>query len=522
MKHEEIITSYNLSEKDLKELKDRGISLEELDRQVKLIKKGTDFIELARPCTVDDGLLKIDESDFDELIKIHGQAADEERFMKFVPASGAASRMFKKLESVLNSFEKITLEELKKKKNDNDDIGFTFEFISNLNKFAFYEELKDVLKKNNYNIDELLSEGDINIILKFFLKEKGMNYTNKSKALLKFHKYPNENRTALEEHIKESIEYAGSKNLLNLHFTVPPEQIDDFENLASKMKEKYSDYHLNIEFSFQKKSTDTVALNNNGNLFRIDDKILFRPGGHGALIQNLNDLNGDLVYIKNVDNVQREENLETTVLYKKLIAGILIKSQNKIFELLKVLEAGKPDAELIKRTETFVKNELLIDLFEEYETYSLSERKEYLFNLLNRPVRVCGMVLNEGHPGGGPFWVKDKNGSLSKQIIEDAQVDKENKTQREIFASSTHFNPVDIVAGLKNYQGKYFDLNKYVNRDAVFIADKSKDGRSLKALELPGLWNAGMHDWISIFVEVPKSTFTPVKEVNDLLKEEHT
>ena len=511
-----------LSENDIKVLELREITVEKINRQINLIKRGTNFIELVRPCTVNDGLLQIDEANNNHLLELHQNALANGRFAKFVPASGAASRMFRKLEAVLNTYNSVTLDELKKNADSKQAEAYAVRFLENLNNFAFYQELKNGLESQNYDVDKLLEGGNVLIIINYLINPEGMNYTNKSKALLKFHKYPDENRTAFEEHVKEGIQYAGSNDRVILYFTVPPGQIEDFEVLAEKMKEKYSDFNLEIIFSFQKKSTDTIALNNEDELFRDNGEILFRPGGHGALLQNLNDLDEDLVYIKNVDNVQREENIETTILYKKLIAGLLIEKQSKIFELLELLENSDIDNAVIKESEEFLKDELMIEIREDYEQYSLQKKREYLFSLLNRPIRVCGMVWNEKEPGGGPFWIKDNDGSISKQIIESAQVNDEDSNQGELFESSTHFNPVDLIIGLRDYKGKTFDLNEYVNNDAVFVANKSKNGHALKSLELPGLWNGSMHHWISIFVEVPKSTFTPVKDVNDLLRKAHS
>ena len=519
----EIKEKLKLTPKDLEDLQNRGILPEDLERQANRLKHGTNYVNLLKECIIDDGIKKIKKEEYDNLVSLHDEFSLEGRHMKFVPASGAASRMFKKLQSVLNSQSKLNKKALENKREE-EDYKFTLELLNNIKRFAFYDDLREELNRKGFKLDEMLKEGELKTILENLIYPEGMNYSNLSKALLKFHQYGVESRTALEEQIAEGINYITNQNKEAVfHFTVSPEQEDKFKELAEQLIQKYSlkGYKLKISFSFQKKSTDTAALDMEGNLFRDEDGLLFRPGGHGALIQNLNDLKGDIVFIKNIDNVQREENFWTTVLYKKLISGLLIKLQGQIFEYLRMLEKDSISHDDIKKIENFIADDLNIQLPAEYQNKGFIEKFSFLKYLLNRPIRVAGMVENEGHPGGGPFWVKEKNGSISKQIVEESQVDKSEEEQKRIFASSTHFNPVDLVCGLRNYKGQSFDLNNYVDNEAVFIAKKSKDGKDLKALELPGLWNGAMHNWITIFAEVPKCTFTPVKEINDLLQDYH-
>lgn len=511
MEEQKIIEQYNLTQNDLDEIKERGISPEEIKTQVNLLKKGTQYVELVKACTIDDGITKVNKESESELIRLQNEFARKGQFIKFVPASGAASRMFKKLEEFMNS------------DTDYDDSNeFVKTFFQKLDHFAFYDDLKKTIEKNGESIKELLKSKEHKKLLKYLLTEEGMNYSSLPKALIKFHSYQSTNKNSFEEQIAEAVHYIKDKdNVVRLHFTIPEELESEFNKEKMEMVKDYfqNGAELQISFSFQKKSTDTVALDANDGLFRIDDKILFRPGGHGALIENLNDLDAEYVYMKNIDNVQREEQIDPTIRHKKIIGGILLKLQKQIFDYLSKLDAGSDDKTL-DEIEKFVKNELemKVDLNERLTT---EERKNYLVNLLKRPIRVCGVVINEGHPGGGPFWVKSKDGKLIRQIIEGDQVDKNDPEQKEIFESSTHFNPVDLVCGLKNYNGEKFDLTKYVDDSAVFISNKSKNGKELKALELPGLWNGAMSKWITIFVEVPKETFTPVKEVNDLLLDYH-
>jgi len=514
MNTENIITKYNLSENDTEQLNSSGITLFKLKMQVGQIKKGTQFVKLIRSCKIDDGIFRIDDEERKELIDLFEKECKGKEIIKFVPASGAASRMFKRLESFMNSDVDLALDELK----TNENYKYISQFFSNLSEFAFYDDLIGIIKENKSDIDSLLTQNKLKETLGYILTDKGLGYSFKPKALIKFHSYGNDNRTAFEEQIKESIEYIKDKTgNVNLHFTISPELRDDFENEKKQLIKKYGhSVELNITFSYQKKSTDTIALDKNDELFRDDSKILLRPGGHGALIENLNEINSDIIFIKNIDNVQREENLDLTVNNKKLLGGLLIEYQSRIHSYLNSLEET-PSEEMISEIVAFIKHELGYDL-------SISGSKssvELLKNFLNRPIRICGAVENVGHPGGGPFWVESKSGKVSKQIIEGDQVDKSDEGQKEIFQSSTHFNPVDLACGVRDYRGDKFDLTEYVDHSAVFVSTKSYKGRELKALELPGLWNGAMANWITVFVEVPKETFTPVKEVNELLREDH-
>jgi hypothetical protein len=344
--------------------------------------------------------------------------------------------------------------------------------------------------------------------------------------LLKFHQYSNGRRTAFEEHLVEAADYVkDAHGLCRLHFTVSSEHQKRFEGLLEEVRHRYEKNYnarFQVDFSLQKRSTDTIAVDIYNQPFREKDgKLLFRPGGHGALIENLNDLKGDIIYIKNIDNVATDRIKGPTFLWKKILAGCLIELQKKIFTYLERLVAQKPDEQFLDEVTDFARERLCLTPPNSWQRKSIREKREFLLNKLNRPLRVCGMVKNEGEPGGGPFWVEGKDGALSMQIVESAQVDPNSNEQQAIFASGTHFNPVDIVCGVRDYIGDPFDLWNYIDADAVFISQKSKDGRNLKALELPGLWNGAMANWITLFVEVPIITFNPVKTINDLLRKEH-
>ena len=324
----------------------------------------------------------------------------------------------------------------------------------------------------------------------------------------------------------EAAKYAtNTDGTAMLHFTVSPEHEQMFKDTVDKLKDSYEKKYgvrYEITYSCQKPSTDTVAIDANGALFREKDgKLLFRPGGHGALIENLNDLGQEIVFIKNIDNIVPETRMEATVTYKKVLAGLLLQLQQKTFEYLELLDEGGLTDDDLNEIIRFAQDKLMIDIPDFVKAYEPMEKIDYLYDLLNRPMRVCGMVKNEGEPGGGPFWVRNDDDEVSLQIIESSQINHGNEAQEAIFQGATHFNPVDLVCGCWNYKGEAFNLTEYVDPNTGFVSNKSKDGRELKALELPGLWNGAMADWITLFVEVPIETFNPVKTVNDLLKPMH-
>ena len=402
---------------------------------------------------------------------------------------------------------------------------FEKHYFNNIEKFAFYDALDDIcLKNEKKGIKELISENNYKAVVSNMLESKGLNYGQLPKGMLIFHKYEDGARTPMEEHLVEGALYAASNGEANVHFTVSNEHMEFFEKKVSQQSDKYAkkyNINYNITFSEQKSSTDTIAANADNTPFRTTDgRLLFRPGGHGALIENLNDIDADVIFIKNIDNVVPDRLKADTIEYKQVIAGILVSLQKKAFEHLNTLDSGKYNHEKLEEIIRFVQQELCCRK-SDIKHLEDTELVIYLKEKLNRPMRVCGVVKNVGEPGGGPFLTYNQDGTVSLQILESSQIDKNNQEYMKMFTTGTHFNPVDLVCAVKDYKGKSFNLPDFVDKATGFISSKSKDGKELKALELPGLWNGAMSDWNTIFVEVPLSTFNPVKTVNDLLREQH-
>ncbi|MBR3709731.1 MAG: DUF4301 family protein [Bacteroidales bacterium] len=501
-----------MNKQDLEQIKERNVTEEQVERQVAQLKRGTTFVKLIRPATIGDGILKMSPEQVQEMNQTFDADKEYYQFTKFVPASGAASRMFKDLFAFIEN---------------GVETKFTEIFFAHIHSFAFFDDLNEAVKKlYGHDIDNMMKEGRQVDVVKALLLDEGLGYGKLPKALLKFHHYEHFDRLALEEHLVEAARYATSNDgTAKLHFTVSPEHEQPFKDTVAHLIDSYEKQYsvrYDISYSCQKPSTDTVAIDAEGNLFRESNgKLLFRPGGHGALIENLNDLGQEIVFIKNIDNIVPETRMETTVTYKKVLAGLLLRLQQQSFEYLEMLDNGDITMEELSEIMTFAKEKLMIEIPGFVEQYDIYEKTDFLYGCLNRPMRVCGMVKNEGEPGGGPFWVKNMDDEISLQIIESSQIDHNKEDQEAIFKGSTHFNPVDLVCGCWNYKGEAFNLTDYVDPNTGFVSSKSKDGRELKALELPGLWNGAMADWITIFVEVPIETFNPVKTVNDLLKPMH-
>ena len=520
----------NNIEHELKRVFDRmdvsiknNISLNAIEQQLKLFVNGVKIPKIAKPCTIGDGIVELKKDYHDELLNLFHTASSNGRLIKFVPASGAASRMFQKLQSVLNRFNNFTLDDLKKYSEIDSECKSVLEFLINLPNFAFYDDLKAALKVDDSSIEKLINNSPAEI-LKAVLFEKGLNYSSKPKGALKFHRYKDECRTAFEEHVYEAFQYISDNDAnTKIHFTISEEHTESFNKIINELKSKLANkYILDITYSYQKKSTDTIAVDlENKLIFDKSGNLVHRPGGHGALLENLNDLKADIVIIKNIDNLLTADLAWDTILYKKLLIGYLVKIQKQIFELLHLLDKKDFNSYSFNEVIEFVEKQLFVIKPTEFENWNHEQKNKFLLTKLNRPIRVCGIVKNVGEPGGGPFWVCDNDGSLSLQIIEQAQINKNDENQKNIFKQSTHFNPVDLVCGLKDYKGNNFNLQDFVDHKAGIITNKSKDGVELKALELPGLWNGSMADWITIFIEVPITTFNPVKEVNDLLRKEH-
>jgi hypothetical protein len=500
------------------------ISLESAERQLNLFVNGVSIPRLEKPCTIGDGIIQFNENDFDNLLVFFKSSALNGRLMKFVPASGAASRMFQKPQSVLNRAADFSFNDLKNKSADDKECKSVLELLNNLTKFAFYDELKNVLNVDDEEIDKLVQDAPVKI-LKAILFDEGLNYLSKPKGAIKFHRYRDDSRTAFEEQVYEVLHFiVDKKNNVKVHFTISEEHEKLFSEIIDQLNSKLSntDFKVNVTYSFQKNITSTIAVDlDNKVLFDKNGNLVLRPGGHGALLENLNDLEADIAVIKNIDNVAKEGYSEEAILYKKLLIGYLVKIQNQVFDLLKSLDKEDLNERNFDEIMKFAEQILLIDKPIDFKYWDLKRKNKFLFDKLNRPIRICGMVKNEGEPGGGPFWVKSIDGNLSLQIIEKPQINKDDENQKNIFKQSTHFNPVDLVCGLRNYKGKNFNLLQFRDLESGIITKKFKDGVELKALELPGLWNGSMAYWNTLFVEVPTSTFNPVKEVNDLLRAAH-
>lgn len=499
---------------DKKQIEKKGICEEQIFDQLKSFERGFPFLELENAASVGNGILVHTEEDVKKFLdNWYNYKKDNRSILKFVPASGAASRMFK------NMFEYLSSD------YNQPETDFEKKFFTHIHDFAFYNDLDAACKKNTgKSIDELMDEKKFKDIVANLLTTPGLNYGSLPKGLLKFHKYAEGARTPLEEHLVEGALYAcSSTGKVNVHFTVSSEHRELFEKLVNEKMPEYAKkfgVEYNISFSEQKPSTDTIAADSDNKPFREDGKLVFRPGGHGALIENLNDLDVDIIFIKNIDNVVPDRLKSDTVTYKNLIAGVLVTLQQKTFEYLKILDSGKYSQEQIEEIIRFVQQKLFCRK-SDIKNMEDAELVIYLRNKLNRPIRVCGMVKNVGEPGGGPFLAYNQDGTVSLQILENSQIDMKDPKKKEMFDNGTHFNPVDLVCAVRDYKGNKFNLTEYVDKSTGFISSKSKNGRDLKALELPGLWNGAMSDWNTIFVEVPLTTFNPVKTVNDLLRDQH-
>ncbi|MEH6407782.1 MAG: DUF4301 family protein [Leeuwenhoekiella sp.] len=513
----------NFSDQDIKEIEAHGLTVKQVEKQIDKFVNGVPNVKLVAAATIEDGIFKLTDDEERQLQDFYNNHKDGLKVVKFTPASGAASRMFKAVYQFLEEYDinKETVNEYIDR-TGNKDIQ---QLLDNRKKFPFYERIEDILK-DKYSEGQLKDENFKKLgFLKIMMGDDDLAFGNYPKGLLPFHNYEGHSATAFEEHFHESAAYAAVNDKAHLHFTVSPEHKAKFESHLKDIQNSISSttgISYEVDYSFQKKATDTVAVTLDNELYRMPDgKLLFRPGGHGALIENLNDIDADVVFIKNIDNVLVQDKIHTLAHSKKILAGLLLKLQEKVFKYHKLLEEDSITDKQIEELELFLKNDFSTRLDSGYSNLSFDNKKQYLIKILNRPMRICGMVKNEGEPGGGPFWVENEMGKTDLQIIESAQVNLKDDKQQKIFNDSTHFNPVDIAAGLRNYKGEKFDLTKFVNPDLAFIASKTTDGNKIKALELPGLWNGAMALWNTIFVEVPLETFNPVKTVNDLLKPAH-
>lgn len=500
---------------DLETLAKKGISVEKAEAQMASFAKGFPYLNLKSAASLEYGIMAIDEDKASYYQDLWARyLAANKQILKFVPASGAASRMFKNMFSFLEADYSVPTTDFEKK------------FFAGIHNFAFFSALDEACKKNEgKDIDALIAAGAYKAVVENLLLAKGLNYGALPKGLLLFHKAAKDVRAAIEEHLVEGALYAANgEGKVNLHFTVSPEHQALFEALVAERKplyEKKYGVNYNISFSVQKSSTDTLAANLDNTPFRDDNgELVFRPGGHGALIENLNEQDADVIFVKNIDNVVPDKLKPVTVKYKQILGGVLVSVQQKIFSYLQKLESGHYTHEQLIEMLYFLQTTLCI---KNPDTKLLedSELAIYIRTKLNRPLRVCGMVKNEGEPGGGPYIAQSQDGTFQPQILESVQIDTENAASMAIMKGATHFNPVDLVCAVRDKNGKPFDLLKHVDPQTGFISSKSKSGRELRALELPGLWNGAMSDWNTVFVEVPVETFNPVKTVNDLLRPQH-
>ena len=520
--HLTLAKQHGILSADFVQIYNHGIPFENILSQLEIFKNGIAKANLIAPATIDNGILSLSEDDFEKKAAFFDQQKEKLKIKKFVPASGAATRMFKFLTAFLNDFdiEKETVNAYINRKNDK-ELAI---FIVGMEKFPFFETIDKKLREIYPDFETLERDYKNYYFIKLLLSQEYFNSANKPKAVLPFHLYKTHIANPIEEHLNECVHYATSENVSNLHFTVSEIHQELFEKAVDEVKEKIekpSGTKINIGYSYQNKSTDSInadlknkiVKNNNGEL-------VFRPGGHGALIENLNNLDSDIIFIKNIDNVI-QNHIDKITLYKKALGGILIEVQQKVFGYLKAIEKGEISENELIEIAAFLTQKLNIKMTKDFNKFTFENKFAKIKDLLDRPIRVCGMVKNEGEPGGGPFWVMNEKGEVSLQIVETSQVDLNNKKQLEILEESTHFNPVDLVCGIKNYKGEKFNLKQFVDQKSGFIVEKSVEGKPVKSYELPGLWNGSMANWLTVFVAVPLITFNPVKTVNDLLKAAH-
>lgn len=513
----------SFTKKDIKQIEKKGLTVDIVNAQIELFKTGLPYVNLKQAATIDNGILKFSKAETEDYITYFNNRRESKLMLKFVPASGAATRMFKFLFQFIEEYN-LSQESINSYVNRHKAKELLLFFVG-LEKLPFFEEVihkahRIIPNFNNLSYDEQRVE-----FVKTMLDDDRLNFSFSPKGLLPFHRYKKHVSTAFEEHLFEAARYASSNNKARLHFTISEKYEHKFDEEFKHIEEdveEITNTKFNISFSYQKESTDTIALTTNNEPYREENgSILFRPSGHGALLENLNDLDADIIFIKNIDNVVTADFEEEAGQYKKMLAGVLLKIQEQAFKYQEDLDKKNINKEDLIEIAEFLSQKMNVLISTEFKKYSREFQIEYLAKKFNRPIRVCGMVKNEGEPGGGPFWVKEENGNISLQIVESAQVDKKNKHQKEILKNATHFNPVDLVCGVKTYKGETFDLTKFVNPKSAFITMKTKVGKDIRALELPGLWNGSMAYWNTIFVEVPLITFNPVKTVNDLLKPQH-
>jgi hypothetical protein len=499
------------SKQDIDQYTAKGISPEVIEHQLEKFRTGFPFTKIDRTATLGDGMDSFSENELTSMTVAYDLLSKGLSITRFVPASGAATRMFKSLFSILEKMRGLpTPEQLTIVTGDTEIRAFFKEIES----YPFFEDLQ---LKGTESPQEML---------RMILDDSGLSYGTLPKGLLKFHSYASGSRTAFEEHLREAAGYCAQGGRVRMHFTISPEHKASFDALQDELLpglENELNLKFDLTYSNQKEETDTLAVDNDNQPFRDDTgKLVFRPGGHGALLENLNEISGDIVFISNIDNVAPDRIKASRVQCKKFIGGVLLKAREEIYEYMSRLSADEnPSEEFFNTLFAWMSREMSIDVPKDIYRYESADKRAWAMSILDRPLRVCGMVKNEGEPGGGPFFVKDDKGHITLQVVEPSQIDIDNPEQKELLLSSTHFNPVDLACSIRNHQGEKYNLMKYRNPDTGFITAKSTLGKELKAQELPGLWNGSMAHWTSIFVEVPVSTFTPVKTVFDLTRAEH-
>ncbi len=513
-------------EKDLQQIAAQGTTVAQVQEQIETFRRGLPFLQLERPCTVGDGITVLTPAERDRYIELCTHASREGRVTKFVPASGAASRMFQLLLSVIERGVTLSDAQIAELAQNGDaECRAALQFVQDLHTFAFHDDLRAALAVDGLDLHGLITQRQCKDILHYCLTPKGLNYARLPKALIKFHRYPEAARASLEEHLVEAAVYARDNDgVARIHFTVSPEHEELIRAYIEHVRSWYEKNGLayTVSFSIQKPSTDTIAVDRDNLPFRDENSALvFRPGGHGALLANLQDTGGDVIFIKNIDNVVPDSLKEETYRYKQALGGLLIDLQNAMFAYVRALKHQGSATFNLDEVVTFTEQRLGVSIPSMIKRGSPEVQRQFLLDRLHRPLRICGVVQNTGEPGGGPFWVNDSTGTTSRQIVESSQVDLMSVQQRNLWQAATHFNPVDLVCGIRDYQGQPFDLGRFVDPETGFISRKSKDGKELKALELPGLWNGAMAKWNTVFVEVPAITFNPVKTIFDLLRPEH-
>lgn len=515
-----------LTDADRERLEARGITREALVSQLETFHRGCPPVNVDRACTVGDGIMSFgSDDDRGPLLKHFDQAVAAGRVMKFVPSSGAASRMFRSLLEPWSQGAAIDEDALARSRAAEGDARDLARFFDELPYFAFTPALDECMSAAGHELGATIAGGDYRVVLEYVLADVGLSFRSKPKGLIPFHRHGADMWTPFEEHLSEAARYCrDAGGSARIHFTVATEHMMAIDAHLRQATRRIAapEHAFEVTMSTQKPSTDTIAVDlDNAPLRAADGRLLLRPAGHGALIENLNELQGDIVFIKNIDNVVPEHLADDTYMYKRVLGGLLVELQERSFDLLRRLSDSGVSQSLSDEVRAFASGVFGVTFQPDFDRLRSDEQTQLLHDALNCPLRVCGVVRNTGDPGGGPFWVRGRDDSVTPQIVEQAQIQLDVSEQADVFRNSTHFNPVDLVCGLRDFRGEAFELAQFVDLATSFIATKWQDGVALKALERPGLWNGGMAFWNTVFVEVPRTTFNPVKTVFDLLRPEH-